>query len=321
MGGSAANTAGEAFRWVADPGGLMWPKDRKTKVTQDYYGGSKEAYKGYRKEFRDIARKGDKRATAYLNYGRDAVNKADMRAEHELRLNNIARRNQRDVRRDATSKMDMYDRGYRNDRGRMVTDATALRKQAIDLEKNYQQTADRQFALNQGNNLRAMQSMAASGGSAGSLREAMATGSEANANAAAQAEITRANEYNALQGMKANIRQASAGITSDIAAKDQYLNALNSGRQASALAADESLINQRDNIIGNNANRGLAMSSMGTTAGLASQVNGINALSNVEGSQVAANADYKRALADAEAKRHSGGLFGGGGFLGLGIGV
>jgi hypothetical protein len=159
--------------------------------------GAKESGESTAKALEGVAGQQDKLAAGY---GKVATTAGAAQAEARGQYN--------------TSRSD-----YLSGRTATLNNAQAVERLANNLPQNYQQTAERQLAVNQGRNVRAAMSAGAAGG-AGGIRNAVASAASANADAAAQAEITRAQEYNQLTGMQAGMYGQAAGIRGDVGGRD-----------------------------------------------------------------------------------------------------
>ncbi len=196
-------------------------KSRKEMAPRaQYYGGSEEASKRFESQFQGGIQQGTSQAQA----GIDRVNRAADAAGPGLsnaaaQANQIAARNaaQADAAgRGFGSQIGMYNDG----RAAILGNASTLERQAASLPQTYMQTSQQAFAANQDANARNAMSLAARGGAAG-LRAALAGSTTSNAQAAAQAEITRANEMNQLAQMQQNAITQAANIRSGVGAQDQ----------------------------------------------------------------------------------------------------
>lgn len=184
----------------------------KRNAQEQHYGGSKEAADKSRVEFKGVADRGEANANSGIARANTLATTASAHAQ---------------------KASDNYDRSltdYRSSRDPTLANAAALESDARTAASTYQQTAEKQFALNQARNQNAAASLGSLGGSAG-LRTAMATAGNANADAAAQAEITRAQEYNDLMNRRQAALAQAAGIRAGVGAADQGAAQIATGRQ------------------------------------------------------------------------------------------
>lgn len=265
-----------------------------------YYGGSKEAYQAFQERYAS----GEDRGTSMMNAGVDDASRASYTADKRYGI--VANQNQGLIGqfdsvgdkagRQMTRTLGDYNASradYEAGRGGILGNARAMERSAANMPSQYQRTAEREFALNQQANTRAAVSAATSGGGALAMRNALAAAASGNANAAAQAEITRANEYNQLIGMQNAARAQAAGIRTGVAGMDQA-SAAQAGsmaqymgnRQLAAYGAQGGILGQQADLIRNQAGINLAAAGMKTNAGLATQGQYLDAQTAMESAQL-----------------------------------
>lgn len=260
----------------------------KLRPQAQFYGGDEEQSRIYRNEFKEGARAGSTQAQAGIDRTNSAANYAQQSlADRGTEASNLGA----DAQRKSAEAGGGFDRSigdYRGGRDATLGNAAKLEASADNMAQEYQQTSDKAFALNQDRNQRSALSMAAGRGAAG-LRTALATSSQANADAANQAEITRANEANQLIGMRNDARVNAAGIRSGVGTQDQNAANAYSGRQQTFDANALNANNQAGQFDVAGANVQQNAGALETNAGITSRGQYLGATQGMEGDQLSAN--------------------------------
>jgi hypothetical protein len=203
---------------------------RKMDPQQQYWGGSKEAYDASIARYKAGASGGAAMADGAVDDARTAAAGArnaysalggDWKEYNAEQSNEAAQ---------ADSGFDRSMADYRSGRAGVLNNAGRIEASAVGLPQSYQQTADRAFQLNQTRAERAAMAQGARGG-AGGLRTAIASQAAAGADASAQAEIIRAQEFNDLQRQQRDAYATAAGIRAGQGAQDQGAGQIYAGRQ------------------------------------------------------------------------------------------
>lgn len=190
--------------------------------------------------------------------------------------------------KNAQTSMDNSMGQYQGVRGGVLSEADKISQDADTMGDDYRRTADLQFKANQDANARNAMSIGAGRGAAG-LRTALASSTAANAQAASNAEVTRANEENQINQSRINARQAAAGIRSGVGTQDQNAASMYSGRQAQFDQNAIGLNAQRAGMTVDSANLAQNAAAQRAQTGLAQQTNYSAARNDMESAQLAAN--------------------------------
>lgn len=275
-----------------------WKRHQKPK--EQFYGGSKEGYAAAQKDYAHGRAVGQATQTAGLQAAYDAASQADDRygLQNSQLEQQHAQQGQLAGQADKgfTSSMANYAGGRQG----QLADAQTIERDASNLQSNYQTTADKQAALNRLQNQRSALSLVAGRGSSG-LRAALASSTNANANAAGQAEITRAQETNQLATMKQNALAAAAGVRSGVAGQDQSAGQLFAGRSQNAYANQANANAQEASNIGASATTQQNAGQLAAATGSAQQGQFLDAQSNMENAQL--NAEREREQLRIEGNR------------------
>lgn len=218
---------------VIDPlaGGLIFGSGKAPpKPNPTYFGGSEEAANAYRGRFSNTARSG----AAITNDAVSRLGTVTNAARNDLAgrssdADTLQRRGIAGADR-AGSGFDSSMSDYRAGRDATLGNASALESFGANAAQEYKQTADKQFAANQDRNQRSALAMAAGRGAAG-LRTALASSTQANTEAANQAEITRAQQFNDMNQQRQNALVNAANIRAGVGSQDQGSAGQYSGRQ------------------------------------------------------------------------------------------
>lgn len=189
------------------------------KPRTSYWGGSKENYAaardyaaknmaGSRRDVGDAA----KRTEAVANAGAAELSRHAGEAE-------MLSRNNQNMAEGANVGMNQAINDAKGGRGAILNNASALERNAANAGRDYQQTSQAQFGMQQDANQRAAMSLGASGGASG-LRSALAASSQANAQAAGQAGITQAQEMNNIRTQQQQALAAAAQVRAGVGAQD-----------------------------------------------------------------------------------------------------
>jgi len=116
-------------------------------------------------------------------------------------------------------------------RSAILSNASALERNAANAGRDYQQTSQAQFGMQQDANQRAAMSLGASGGASG-LRNALAASSQANAQATGQAGITQAQELNNIRAQQQQGLAAASQLRAGVGAQDLGAASILGGRSA-----------------------------------------------------------------------------------------
>ncbi|MFT3927435.1 MAG: hypothetical protein QM778_33185 [Myxococcales bacterium] len=264
-------------------------KDKKTlSPIAQYYGGSKEQGDAYRSQFQKGITGGQGNVDAGITRANDATDEASAglnarSVASDYMLNRNLERGDEAGRGFDSSMTD-----YRAGRGAVLGAANKLETDADTLPDTYKQTSDRQFRLNQDRNTNAALALGSSGGAAG-LRQALASSTQANADAAAQAEVTRAQEANELAQQQREARVDAATIRSNVGAQDQEAAGQYSGRQGQFVSEARANNEQGAGIDTNRATIRQNAANLQTQTGLSQQQEYLGALTGLEGAQLGAN--------------------------------
>lgn len=219
------------------------------KPQKQYYGDSEAEYEHYKGKYGTGASNADLEATRGVARSGTAADNAEQRYG---RLASDVQDYGREQQNEAGQADQGFDRSmgdYRAGRSGVLANAGRLEADAAGLADTYQQTSDRAFQLNQNRAERAAMAQGARGGASG-LRTAIASQTAAGADAAAQAEVTRAQELNQLAQMKQNAYATAAGIRSGQGAQDQGAGQIYAGRQQNAYGNLAGANAQRAGIVG-----------------------------------------------------------------------
>jgi hypothetical protein len=218
-----------------------WKKGNAPK--QKYYGGDQLALG----KLRDQAQQGIAQGADTAQQGLDTTNTAATRAGQQY---------------DALNS-EQHRLSQRSNAGFDRT-VGALEADAANASQDYRRTADSAFQANQDRNMRQALALGNRGGAAG-VRAAIDAQSSANAQAASEAEVTRANEQNQLLGLRQNALTTAAGMYS--------------GRQQGADT-------MRAQNVGTAAGLAQNAGSLQAQTGLAQQGSYLDAQQNMENSQL-----------------------------------
>lgn len=264
-------------------------EDRKKFAPQaQFYGGSEEQSRLSRNRMIEGSRGGTAQIASATQRANDA---ADYAGSELGSRSNRAETLGKQAQAGSVVAGQGFDRSvgdYRAGRSAVLGNAGTLEKMAADAPGTYQATAEKAFNNNQGRNTRAALATAAGHGAAG-LRTALATSSQANADAAGQAEVTRAQEFNDLQQQRQNAVVNAAGIRSGVGTQDQNAATIYSGRQQQydANAAQGNRDAANTDLARANVQQNAAQ--LGGQLGLGTQGQFLNAEGNLETAQLQAN--------------------------------
>lgn len=245
---------------------------KSTKPKKQWYGGSEEAYKAQQGVLSGGVTAADKAAAS-------SVGRINLAADDASRQYGEFATGQQQQAAQAGS-------GFQSQMAGVDRNAGQIEDAAGRLEQDYKRTAELQFAANQNRAANQAAATASTGGAAG-LRTALASQAQAGADAAAQAEITRAQEANQLADRKLGAYATAAGIR-------QEAGGLYSGRQQNAYANQASAIGGQYA-----AQQGAAELGAGTA--VAQQGNYLNAQTAMETAQL--NAAREREQQRQDQKR------------------
>lgn len=200
-----------------------------------------------------------------------------------------------DYRSDQERLAGKSEAGFDAQQAAVASNARVLERDAANMGRDYQQTAEMQFARNQDANTRSALAMGARGGASG-LRTALATQSNANAGAARDAEVIRANEANQMIGLKQQALTSAAGIRQGAAG--QYSN-----RQQVADANQAGANAQMASNVGNEAQIGQNAAALQTQAGASKRDTYLQARQDTELAQLNAAREQELARTGAEKDR------------------
>ncbi len=257
----------------------------RRKPEKQYYGGSQEKYQEYQNAYADMAERGGRQADWATIHSQDAADKADQRygqlGQDVADFGAAQGDRAKEANQGIGQSMDDYQAGRRG----VLNNAAAIERGARNLQSDYQTTADRQFQLNQNRSQRAALATGARGGASG-IRQALSSSTMANADAAAQAEITRANEMNQLAQMKQNAYAQAANIRAGQGAQDQSAGQIYAGREQNSYANQAGSYGMRGDIIGqrNAAQQGAAQ--LEATVGMGHEGNYLGAQTGMETAQL-----------------------------------
>lgn len=271
------------------------------KPKEQFYGGSKEATEAARERYQSGTDSATGLTQSGLQYGAEVTDAARDQLGQDAQY---ARDYAQSQGRLAQAGEHLFERSiwdYQGGRQGILDNAAALEQSgaadeiasnARGLDSTYMQTAENAFRANQERNQRAALATAAGRGAAG-LRAALATSTMANSDAAQQAEITRAQEFNQLQQMKqqglataGGLRQqgltAAAGIRSGVAAQDQGAASLGQTSAAQSYANQLAGAQQAAGITAQGAQIGQSQAAAQTSAGLTLHGNYLGAETGVD---------------------------------------
>lgn len=216
---------GKAGKTLMPFGGRMLGLDsedrKKMSPQQQYFGGSAEASKESRDRFKAGANAGDLEVAA-------GIKRADVAAGQ-------ATDDYRGMRDDAVARQQLLGRQADAGYARADTNQGKLEAIADNAPRDYQRTAQLQFQGQQDANQNQALALGSTGG-AGGLRTALASSTQANAQAANQAQITQAQEYNQLKGMQAGIYGQSAELSAQREQAARQNQLAQQGVQGNAIA-------------------------------------------------------------------------------------
>lgn len=211
--------------------------DRKKYAPQKQYaGGSEAASKRQRAEFAG----GTNLANDMVARSEERANKAAYasgKAYDQLRGTAAAGQNVASSNAEAAGRLADQGLGdYRSGRQASLSNAAAMEQFARNAPNEYQQTAQRQFAAQQDANTRNALALGATGGPSG-LRAALASSTAANAQAANQAQMTQANEYNQLLGMRNDALANASNVRQNQGSQDLSAAGQSAQREQAARAS------------------------------------------------------------------------------------
>jgi hypothetical protein len=277
---------------------------RGNKPREQYYGGSKEAYEQKQVDYDAGARRGEAIARQGVSDARGAA--ADAGAAYG-RLDNNLQNFETQQAYDAQSanrgfqgSMGDYDQG----RGAILAGASAMERDANNMKRDYQQTAQAQFDASRDATQRSALALGSRGGASG-LRSAMAGSTNANAAAAGQAQITQAQEMNQLAAAQQQARAAAAGIRSGVGAQDQAAASQFAGRQQNAYGNQANAIAQRSGNVGANAQIAQSAGQLGAQTGAAMQGQYMDSATAMETAALNSSREAEQMRLDRQKQRYS----------------
>jgi hypothetical protein len=258
---------------------------RGNKPRKQYYGGSEEAYKEAQQRTQAGIDAGAGMADQGVEQGYAAADAASEQYGQLTSAQENFRHEQDRLGQRSERGFDKNMQNYGAGRGAILDNASALEADAANMAQSYQQTADSAFRANQSKSTRQAAALASRGGAAG-LRAALAGQQQANADAQAQAEITRANEFNQIAGMRQNALQSAAGIRSGVGAQDQSAAGVYSNRQqgadANTISANAGIANNIAGAAGTQQNA----AALGASTGASREQAYMDAQQNMENAQL-----------------------------------
>lgn len=252
---------------------------------EQYYGGSKEAYEKQKDTYAEGAKRGEATAAQGVSDARAA---ADASARGYGRINSEMNRSQAEQRQEAQQADSGYDTAmgdYRGGRGAILDGASAMERDADNMKRDYQQTAQAQFNAQKDANQRAALAMGSRGGASG-LRAAMSGSINANSAAQQQAQITQAQEMNQLAAAQQQARAAAAGIRSGVGAQDQAAASQYAGRQQNAYGNQAQLTAQQSGNVGAQGQLAQSAGQLAAQTGTAQQGQYMDATTAMETAQL-----------------------------------
>ena len=272
-------------------------------VETQHYGGSEAKTNEYRNRFSAAATRGEAQANAGVERANQGARVADRSlASGEVTSNQLLNRNV-DAGQRAGEGFDKAIGDYGAGRGAILNNAGQLEADAATAAQDYKQTSDAAFRLNQDRNTRAALATAAGRGAAG-LRTALASSSQANADAATQQQILQAQELNAIRQQRAEALATAAGIRAGVGAQDQNAAGIYSGRQQTNDANAIGLNAQGANIATQRAGVQQAAANLGAQVGTSQQGLNTGALTGLEETQLgSAQASATATAANQAAKQ------------------
>ncbi len=288
-----------AWRGMVDG---MKRRQERDKPKVQYYGGSEEALNAERNRATEGAKAGSDVATQGLADSREATNRANAQyAYQQLQNDKFAREQERKAGNAAVGfNQSMGD--YRGARGQILNSAGKLESEFENANANYQATADKAFNANQNQATRNALAVGARGGASG-IRAALASSTAANAEAAQQAEIIRAQEANQLLGLKQGALESAAGIRSNVAGMDQGAASQYAGREATADASRFGAYQQMSQNTANQAQLGQNLGAQGVEAGTAERGQYLDYQGNMENAQLNSEREREQLRVQGREKR------------------
>ncbi len=182
---------------------------------------------------------------------------------------------------------------YGQSRGQTLQAAGRLTDMANRAPQEYMKTDQNAFQAQQDQATRGALSIGAAGGASG-VRAALAGSQDANAAAAQQAQMVRANEFNALLGNRQQATTQAAGLYGDIGARDQGMANTFSGRQEQATGQQAQLIGAQGDLALGQGQLGVTAGGQTTNAGTALTGTYVGAQTNVNKAQLEADVAYEQ---------------------------
>ncbi len=287
--------------------GIMGANTKKGKEAAEamnarpqYYGGSQEAADAYRQKYDEGSMQGGLLTQQGLDQGQRSV--TDARGQNRytnMKLGDLAT----NQGAEAAAAGAGFDRQVGNadmSRAMVLGQGQKLEQMANRAPQEYMRTDQNAFQAQQDQATRGALSIGAGGGASG-VRAALAGSQDANAAAAQQAQMVRANEYNALLGNRQQAVGQAAGIYSGVGAQDQSLAQLQSQRQLQATGQQASLYGAQGNLALGTGQLGVSQAGQATTAGLTTQGQYIGAETTANSAELQA-AQANEAARQATAK-------------------
>jgi hypothetical protein len=277
---------------------------RKMDPQQQYWGGSKEAYDASIARYKAGASGGAAMADGAVDDARTAAAGArnaysalggDWKEYNAEQSNEAAQ---------ADSGFDRSMADYRSGRAGVLNNAGRIEASAVGLPQSYQQTADRAFQLNQNRAERAAMAQGARGG-AGGLRTAIASQAAAGADASAQAEIIRAQEFNDLQRQQRDAYATAAGIRAGQGAQDQGAGQIYAGRQQNSYANLAGGLGARGGLVGATYAAESDAARLGAEVGAGREANYLGAETAANAAQLGSSREYESARQSNEKRNYT----------------
>lgn len=288
--------------------GLDKEQRKKFAPKQQYWGGSEEESKRVRDMYEkgalaahDVAREGvgglrNAAATAKARYG-------ELSEDARGQMAQAAEQAQADRAQALGAGAD-----YRAGRGGSLANVAKIEGIADTAPSEYQRTAQAAFNAQSDQAMRQALAMGARGGAAG-LRTALAAGSQANAQALQQAQITQAQEMNELMALRQQAYGQAAGIRQGVGAQDLSAAGLYTGREDAARTSRLAQQNVLGSAVGGSFGAQATAEQAAIGAGLAERAQNVGAMTNIGAAELGAAREQEAARQAYEKYQYTQNMF------------
>lgn len=283
---------------------------------QQYYGGSEEALNATREVYGQGRRAGEARldeGLSQLDSERQKAGVINQGLSQDASNDRWRGMNQADIaNRGVTKSLDNYDAtraGQFKSADAIDANAGQLEGYAKNAANEYTSAADAAFKASTERNQRNALGLAAGRGNS-AIRMALAGSQAANAGAAVDQQVTRAQEANQLNAMRndaianaAGIRGTAAGVRQNVGAMDQQAAGLQNAREQAFVQSGQQALGQRAAITAADAALGAQTAGARIDAGTGGRDAYLGAQQNMETAQLGQNMSYEQQrLANAKTK-------------------